>query len=75
MEGETGLATLRPLSELAAAGAFGDRAPEDTQAEEARRLADQASETVSSEWSRAERIRWSLGMAPRRSGRRRHSQG
>ncbi len=70
MEGETGLATLRPLSELAAAGAFGDTAPEQEQADEARRLAESASETVSSEWTRAERIRWSLGVGPRRRRQR-----
>ena len=66
VEGETGLATLTPLSDLASAGTFGPEAPDDDQAAEARRLAGAASESISSEWNRSERFRWRLGLGPRR---------
>ena len=68
-ETETGLATLEPLSDLAAAGTFGDTPLDDDQVEQSRRLATSASTALTSEWSRTDRLRWMLGLIPSGRGR------
>ncbi|MEZ5380886.1 MAG: DUF3488 and transglutaminase-like domain-containing protein [Microthrixaceae bacterium] len=70
MEGETGLATLEPLSGLASAGAFGADQLDEAQAHLARALASETCGVVSSEWSRSERLRWAFGIGPRSRSRR-----
>lgn len=64
MEGETGLATLAPLSDLASKGTFAADRIDDAQADEARQLAEAASEVITSEWTRSEKLRWRLGLGP-----------
>ena len=66
---ETGLATLEPLSDLAAAGTFGDTPLDDDQVEQSRRLATSASTALTSEWSRTDQLRWMLGLIPSGRGR------